>query len=319
MAADYYHVQKIDGQRHFMKVLFVCSGNEGEIKPFIKEQGDSLISEGLNVEYFIIYGKGILGYLKNLRLLKNQIKNFKADLIHAHYGLSGFLSIFQRKIPVIITFHGSDLNIWWVKYLSYLAAQLSAKSIFVSKQLAKKINVNNYDIVPCGVNTDKFISIDKQLARKKLGFESDENIIVFSSSFDNKVKNYPLAKKALELIDMNYHLIELKGYTRDELKILLNASDLVLLTSFTEGSPQIIKEAMACNIPIVSTDVGDVKEVISGMEGCYITSFNPQELAEKIKSLLKDKKRTNGRQNILQLDNKLIAKKINSIYQEVLR
>ncbi len=99
---------------------------------------------------------------------------------------------------------------------------------------------------------------------------------------------------------------------------MLNASNLLLLTSFSEGSPQIIKEAMACNCPIVATDVGDIKEVIGNTEGCYITSFNPDDVAAKIKLALDFNKRTNGREKIKPFDNELIAKKIYKIYTRII-
>ena len=102
------------------------------------------------------------------------------------------------------------------------------------------------------------------------------------------------------------------------MSIYFNASDLVLLTSFWEGSPNVIKEAMACNVPIVSTDVGDVKEVIGKTEGCYITSFDPEDVAEKIKLALKFGKRTTGIEDIKHLESSLIAKKIIKIYKSVL-
>lgn len=302
-----------------MKILFVRSGNKGEIKTFIKEQAESLAALNVNIDFFVVNGKGILGYLKNLSQLKQKITVSKIDLIHAHYGLSGLLSILQRKVPVVITFHGSDINIWWVRILSLFAAHFAAKSIFVSENLAKKLKIKNYIVIPCGVETKTFFPIDKYIVREKLGFDTQKDIILFTSSFDNKIKNYSLAKRALDLTGRDYKLIELKGYNRSEINLLLNASDLVLLTSLSEGSPQIIKEAMACNCPIVATDVGDIKDVISGIKNCYITSFDSTEIAEKIKHVLETKERTNGREKIKILDNMLIAEKIISVYHEILQ
>ena len=302
-----------------MNVLFVCSGNEGEIKPFILEQANSLERLGIKVNFFVISGKGVLGYLKNLRLFKSELKSLNVELIHAHYGLSGLLSTLQRKVPVVITFHGSDINIWWVRLFSLLASRLASKSIFVSKKLANQLRVKNAEIIPCGVNTEKFTVLDKFIAREKLGLDNKKNIILFASRFDNKVKNYKLAKNATDLIGNNHKLIELKGYNREELNLLLNAADLLLLTSHSEGSPQIIKEAMACNCPIVATDVGDIKEVIANTNGCYLSSFDAEDVSTKIKNVLSMKSRTKGRENIMNLDNKLIAGRIVSVYKKILK
>lgn len=302
-----------------MNVLFVCSGNEGEIKPFIIEQANSLEKLGVKVSFYVITGKGFLGYLKNLRFFKSKLKSLDIELIHAHYGLSGLLSTLQWKVPVVITFHGSDINIWWVRIFSLFASRLASKSIFVSKKLSEQLRVKDAEIIPCGVNTEKFIVADKITAREKLGLDSNKNIILFASRFDNKVKNYELAKNATDLIGNNHKLIELKGYSREELNLLLNAADLLLLTSHSEGSPQIIKEAMACNCPIVATDVGDIKEVISNTDGCYLSSFDPEDVSNKVKNILSKKSRTMGREKIMNLDNKLIAERIVSVYKNILR
>ena len=126
-----------------------------------------------------------------------------------------------------------------------------------------------------------------------------------------------MAKKAIDLIQYeNVELIELKNYSRREVNLLLNAVDLALMTSITEGSPQFIKEAMACNCPIVSTNVGDVDEVIKNTDGCYIASDNAADISVKIIQALKFGKRTNGRSQIDHFDNKIISSKIIKIYQQ---
>lgn len=142
--------------------------------------------------------------------------------------------------------------------------------------------------------------------------------ILFSSSFEIKEKNYSLAKAAVENLGLeNLELIELKNYSRDEVSLLFNAVDVALMTSTSEGSPQFIKEALACNCPIVSTDVGDVKDMISGIKSCFITSFNPIDVSAKIKLAL-EIKRTEEVNLCLSFDNKIIAQKLKLIYQKIL-
>lgn len=303
-----------------MKVLIVCSGNSGQIGPFVKEQGESLREQGILIDYFLIKGHGILGYLKNLPRLRKQIRNIKYDLIHAHYGLSGMLCVFQRKIPVIITFHGSDINNSYHRKFSKVAMKLSTYNIFVHKSIKEKVNAKNkYFITPCGVNLQTFYPMDKDRCRKKFKLDKKNKIILFSSAFDNSIKNYPLAKKSIELLnDDNCKLLELKGFTRNEINLLMNAADLLLITSFSEGSPQVVKEAMACNLPIVSTDVGDVKEIIGNTEGCYITSYDPSDVAKKIEMALDFGKRTKGREHIKYLDINTISERIINVYNKVL-
>lgn len=302
-----------------MKVLTICSGNAGYISPFVNEQAESIVELGIEVLIYPIVGKGIFGYLNNLHKIKKKIKQFSPDLLHAHYGLSGLVSSLQRTVPVIITFHGSDAYIGYVKILSKVAARLSTFNIFVEEKIKKRIGGHNKnEIIPCGIRLDVFYLMNKMATRELLGLEKSKKYILFASRFDNVVKNYPLAKKAVNNLNEEIEIIELNNKTREEVNLLLNACDLALLTSKSEGSPQFIKEAMACNCPIVATNVGDIREIISDTDGCYITTFEPEDVAEKIKLALEFGKRTDGREKIKHLDNKLIAKKIIEIYKKVL-
>jgi len=300
-----------------MKVLVICSHNSGRIAPFIKQQVESVLRNGINAKYFFVERKGCFGYLRNLPKLHKKIKEVKPDLIHAHYGLSGLFANLQRKVPVITTFHGSDINNPKVRQLSKIAMVLSAHSVFVSSNLANLASVNNnYTILSCGIDLNTFFPMDKTEARKRTGLEVRDKIVLFAGSFGNKVKNYPLAEKAVKHLDQNIKLMELKGYTQSEVNLLLNACDAALLTSFSEGSPNFIKEAMACNCPIVATDVGDIKEITGEIPGTCFCNFSAREIAEKLTGVLSSDARTNGREKILHLDMDLTARKLIEIYEK---
>ena len=199
-----------------MKVLIVASGNSAAISPFVKEQGDSLKEIGLDIDYFLIKGKGITGYLKNYFNLNRLIKTNTYDIIHAHYGLSGLLATFQSHVPVVITFHGSDVNLNRTNfYLSFVASRLSDENIFVHKSLSKKLSLfsDQAEVIPCGVNLNLFKPIDKLASRDKLGLDHNYSYVLFSSSFNNKIKNAALAKLALSKFE-NVILLEMKGYSK---------------------------------------------------------------------------------------------------------
>jgi len=298
-----------------LKVLIVCSVSSGKIAPFIQEQAKALTELGVIINYFLIKQKGWKGYLKSRENLIVKINEFSPDILHAHYGLSCLLANLQRKRPVISTFHGSDINNCESRFFSQLAILLSKQSIFVSSKLKSLVVCKSNDcVIPCGVDFDVFIPVNKIEARSKMGFKTEDKLILFSNAFTIGVKNYSLAKEATEKLPL-VHLIELKDYSREEVCLLLNAADVALMTSFTEGSPQFIKEAMACNCPIVSTDVGDIRQIIGGTDGCYISSYEVLNVKEKLEQALSFGQRTNGRQKVLNYDNKVIANKIIEIYK----
>lgn len=301
-----------------MKLLIVANYNKGRFAPFILEQVEALKNEGISIDFYKVIGKGISGYLKNGRELIKTINKVKPDIVHAHYGLSGLLANLQRRVPVVTTYHGSDINLSNIYRLSRICMKLSAFNIFVSKKNQDKAGLKkNQILLPCGVDLELFVPMDKSEAREKLGLDLDEKLVLFAGAFDNKVKNPALAQSAVALMD-NVRLLELKNYTREQVAMLMNAVDVALMTSLTEGSPQFIKEAMACNCPIVSADVGDVKEVIGETQGCYIAAYDYKDIAYKLKQALAFATRTNGRNRIidLNLENKAIANKLISIYNE---
>ena len=168
---------------------------------------------------------------------------FEPDIIHAHYGLSGLFANFQRKVPVVITFHGSDINFPKIRPFSLLAARLSHYNIFVSEKLARKARARKkYVIQPCGVDFNTFYPVDKELARKTLSLWPEKKYILFSGSFNNRIKNAGLAKKAIEILSDKIELIELKGYSREDVNLLFNA-----LLSIVALPPNKLASALAEN------------------------------------------------------------------------
>jgi len=312
-----------------VKVLIVCSGTKGELNKFVKEQMDSLEKLGISIVLFQIYNEGILGYLFHRNSLKRLIREEKPDIVHAHYGLSGLLANLQRLVPVVTTFHGSDINNHYILYLSRLTHRLSSASIFVSEDLKRKVPDRGTSyIIPCGVDMQIFRQLppNEKVLPKIVDNESIN--ILFSSRFTNQVKNAELAKKGCDLLEKIVHrkinLIELDGYSRNEVLQLINAVECILLTSFSEGSPQIIKEAMACNCPVVATDVGDISYLIGDTEGCFLCNFDPADVTRKLKSAIDHSERigaTQGRQRVikLKLDSENIAKRIVKVYCRVLK
>ena len=157
-----------------MRILIVASFNKSRFAPFIVEQAEALKTSGCEIDFFGLQGKGLLGYLKNLPALKRRIDDFKPDVVHAHYGLSGLLANLQRKVPVVTTYHGSDINDRKVLPFSRLAMRLSAWNIFVSRktlEIAKP--KRKFTLLPCGIDLTDSQSTGKTEARQRMQLDAN--------------------------------------------------------------------------------------------------------------------------------------------------
>lgn len=307
-----------------MKILIVASYNKNRFAPFVVEQAEALKRHGCEIVFLGLQGKGVKGYLRNLPVLRRRIQAFCPEVIHAHYGLSGLLANLQRRIPVVTTYHGSDINDKKALRFSKIAIKLSAWNIFVSRKTMDIVQPKkHYSLLPCGIDLCEAQMTERSEARRKMKLDERKKYVLFASAFNNAVKNAPLAHKAMSLLrDENVELLELKGYSREEVTLLMCASDAFLMTSFTEGSPQVVKEAMACGCPIVSVDVGDVKERIAGVEGCFVDETrDPGALAAMIIKALAYDGKTKSRERLIAdgLDNDLVAQKLLNIYESICR
>lgn len=308
-----------------MNVLLVHSGNavsDSHEYTFVKEQGDALTDLGVHVFYFAVKGKGAKGYLSSMTRLKQEIRDHQIDLVHAHYGFCGALSVLQREVPVVITFHNGETLTTKGKIVSSLAARFSAHNIFVAQHIHDKLLFipEGYSILPCGIDMNRLPLLEKQTAIREMGLPEDRPNILFGGSYSNARKNYPLAKEAIDRLPFPVNLIELKGFSRSDVNKLLCGCDLFLLPTKSEGSPQVVKEALACNCPIVATGVADIPQLLDGVRNSYMTSFNAGEIASRIEMILQDGRRSDGRKKITErkLDNPQVAESLLAIYHSVL-
>ena len=352
-----------------MKVLIVASDKGNKFVPFIEEQIVALQQAGVQIIRYGVTGKGITGYLSELPALRRLIRAERPDIVHAHFGLSGLLANLQRLVPVVTTYHGSDINVPKILRFSRIAMRLSAFNIFVSRrniaiairrkgEEAKRLS-GKYALLPCGVNIPKPWSElqdqwVEQLTLNQWGqsvLSEDVKNVLFAGAFDNAVKDPELAFAAVALLqtqcsgaeapvysvqckgeetseavtsaqtaNTSIKLIELKGYNRDQVNALMYNCDALLMTSRTEGSPQVIKEALACGCPIVSVDVGDVAERMNGVKGCYVVpSREPKDIAAALLQAITFEGITNGRERIIEmgLSNEQVAKQLKEIYEAV--
>jgi teichuronic acid biosynthesis glycosyltransferase TuaC len=304
-----------------MKVLFVSSANRnGEPNPVVMNQGMSLIREGIEVRFYGIRGRGLSGYFRNIKSLRNEIRKFKPDIVHAHYLLSGMVAGFAGFRPLVVSLMGSDVlgGRWQRLMSSFLSGHVWDTCIVKTNEMKRVLRNGRAQVIPNGVNMDHFAPEPVKKALKETGWDGSKINILFPSDPERPEKNYGLAEECVKLMEDDRACLHvLKDVPRDRVVHYLNAADIVLLTSRWEGSPNIIKEAMACNIPVVSTKVGDVEEIFNGIDGCYLFEGDPYEGGRAL-NLAAEKKPTGGREHVRRYDTGTVSRKIIKVYADLL-
>ncbi|HRR29546.1 MAG TPA: glycosyltransferase [Victivallales bacterium] len=308
-----------------MKVLFVSSGKNGGVSIVVKNQGDSLKDLGINIDYFTIE-PGLWGYTKSILKLRKKFKSGNYNVVHAHYSFSGFVGSLAGCKPLVVSLMGSDVyqSWFWRAVTVFFSKNIWDKTIVKSDRMMGDLKINHAEVIPNGVNVERFKVIKKIIARKYLNIPEKSKLIISVFALERPEKNIKLAKSAVKMLNISDVMLKfVYNIPNEEMPFYYNAADVLLVTSKWEGSVNVVKEAMACNCPIVSTDVGDVRWVVGDTLGCYLTTFNPEDIAEKIKLALEFREKeelTGGRDRLLMLglDSWTVGKKIKKIYESIL-
>ncbi|MBS4014228.1 MAG: glycosyltransferase [Bacteroidetes bacterium] len=286
-----------------MRILFISREKKaGEVSIIIHNQGHSLVSKGVAVSYYPISGSGFIGYIKSIKQLFNIRKSY--DIFHAHYSLTGFIVALAFCKPTVVSLMGSEVySHFAIKYLIRVFAKfIWSKTIVKSKKIKDELKIKSCSVIPNGVDLGKFKPIERYVAQQKLGWDYNKKHILFASDPDRFEKNYPLAKSSIDLLsscDIEIHFI--KNKPNEKLYLYYSACNVLLLTSLWEGSPNVIKEGMACNAQIVSTDVGDVKELFGYTYGLAIVDNSPKNIANALLKAISMNNRSEGRNRIVEL------------------
>ncbi len=261
------------------------------------------------------------GYPKAVLQLRRCLRNNSIDLIHAHISFAGMVARTQGKVPVVVTFHGSDLlglinargKKGWLSPLVVGAGRMLARHVDASivqngKMAALLDNQPNVFIISCEVDLKTFQPTERSQARAALGLDQDKKYLLFAANPQIAVKQFPLAQAVA-------HELKRRDAATELLVVYQEPQDRLALYM---SSPNIIKQAMACNLPIVSTDVGDVREVIAHTKGCYVCDADVESLLRRLESILVARERTDGRAKVQHLTGPLVARNLIRVYQQVL-
>ncbi len=302
---------------------------------FIKRQAEFLSAAGVDVSVFSFRGaKNPFKYLKNWVRLRIKLRREKYDLVHAQFGQSGLLAL-PKQLPLVVTFRGSDL-LGTVsdrtrrhlkvsalhKCLSRLVAAHSDAVIVVAEHMKSQLHPSiESHVIPSGVDLNLFRPTEKRIARIRLGMAQDEKLVLFVGRTNHGRKRGYLAQQAVEILNksMEARLVVAWAIPHTDIPLYMSACDVLIFTSMQEGSPNVVKEALACNLPVVSVSVGDVESRIKGIDGCELCEDDsPETIAAALQRALARGSRTRSRDTVLDLDENLTTERVINIYQSVL-
>jgi len=297
---------------------------------FFTQQIETLEEKGVDCTVLVVPGaeqidgdmgskRGIKEYLQFVPKVRRELRRGDYDLIHANYGLTAPYAVTQFRLPVVLTLWGSDVV--GFDGLVTKACAWRADAVTVrSEEMRELLGREDAHIVPSGVDLERFRPIDRTEARERVGWDVEGTHVLFPYSPEYERKNYPLAecvvKNAQGELGTEISLQTISGVPHEEVPYFISAADAVLLTSKHEGSPNTVKEAMACNVPVVSTDVGDVRERLKGVELSRVGTTEI-ELSDHLVEVVRSGSRSNGREIVRDVSWDQIGERIIDIYTEI--
>ena len=299
--------------------------------PFVRREADALRAWGHDVEV-LGFDNRYVNILAEWLRLRAAVARAKPDIVHAQFGKFTALLAAFAGAPLVITFRGTDINrnakySFFRSVLGIAASQVAAffarGVVCVSGEIRSKVWARRWRptiVLPTGVDLRLFKPMDRDEARAKLGYGPDERVVLFNDGRNPEVKDPALALATVEIAKTKIaHLrfVVLNGMVRPEdVPLYMNAADALLLTSRTEGSPTVVQEAMACNLPVVSVDVGDVRERLEGVQHCAVVrSREPAVLAAELMKVLENPRRSDGRTHASSLGIRAIAVRLVEFYR----
>jgi glycosyltransferase involved in cell wall biosynthesis len=324
-----------------MRVLVVTNMYPTEAQPvagtFIATQVESLRNAGVEIEVLFIERPlgGRRVYRRLGRLAQERFVSFSPHLVHVMYGgvMAATVTRVIRERPVLISFCGDDLlgtpggivdslSGRYSIVASHLAAGRAAGIIVKSPNLLdalpRRIDRSRVWTVPNGVDFSRFRPRDRSECERALGWSSARSHVLFPADPGRPGKRFALARAAVALLNEGGAEVELhtlRDVPHEEVPVWLNAASAILITSTHEGSPNAVKEALACDVPVVSVDVGDVGERIRGIDGCFIANPTPKDLAAKVARVLERREPIDARRRVGELRLERVAEKVTNIYE----
>ena len=245
---------------------------------WVRDQVDEMRRRGLEIDLFQ-FPRGRSEYRPATRRLHQLLKRERFDLVHAHYGLVGWCARLADAKPLIVSFHGTDVRHWLVGPLSRRLAWRTDLVAGVSQALFEAEDgrpglppVPGSAVLPCGPDLARFNPRPKDEARRQVGLDPDGRYLLFPANPARPEKRYDRAAELAAAC--NAQLLTGGSIDPDEMPLWINAANAVLVTSDYEGFGMTAVEALACDVPVLSTPVGIAPYALKGMSGALCAPFD---------------------------------------------
>jgi teichuronic acid biosynthesis glycosyltransferase TuaC len=305
---------------------------------FVRRQIESVLARGIRADVLVIHGdRTPLAYVQAaLQLLWWSLRGRpRYRLVHAHGGETALAARFYLRAPLLVSYLGSDiLGVYSadarisrqararaaaMRALSLLAAATITKSAAMAETLPRRARARN-TVLPNGVDRNLFHPMPRGQARADLGWDGEERVVLFIANPAIPNKRFALAQAGVEIAERLVGPIRLQvahGVEPDRIPVMMAAADCLVQTSVTEGSPNVVKEALACDLPVISTGAGDAREVLAGVRDCEVCGPTPEALGEAVARCVREPIRSNGREQTEWLDEGNIAARLTELYRRL--
>lgn len=303
--------------------------------PFVKRQKEKLETLGVEVKVFHFHGGGNpLNYLKAWLGVRKMCRKSDFNLIHAQWGQSAVPALFSG-LPLLITYRGDDLEGVYrkkggygikshvLKWIGRNVARFADHVIVVSEHMLKLFKPSGpVDVIPSGIDFAKIPIESRTELRTSLGWPTDRRIVIFPNDPAYTRKNFPLVENAIDQLCTKYPDLLLKvvyNVEHNEILRFIKAADFMFFASFHEGSPNVVKEALACNTAVISVPVADVPYRLSSIPGCFVSkSYSLPDFIEAAEQALQfDYRNFDAAKSAFELDDDVLNKRVFDIYQKL--
>jgi glycosyltransferase involved in cell wall biosynthesis len=320
-----------------LRVLMVTcewpSPDKPFLVPFVVRQVDFLRRNGIDVDVLAFRGaRNPLNYLRAWWRVHRRLRENRYDLIHAQWGQTVPTTI-PTRLPLVVTFRGGEgegivgdngrytFSGYVLRLVSAFAARRADELVAVSAHMRSYLPPRHVHIIPSGLDFSRFLLRPRNEARAELGLPLAKRLVLFVGNPAEARKRYALAQQVVSRLDkdLDTQLVVAWDVPHERIPVYMNACDALLFVSMYEGSPNVVKEALACNLPVVSVTVGDVAERLHGVDGCHVApGDDPQALAEMLAKVLRADKRVEGRAAVQELDENRLAQRMIDVYRRAL-